>query len=199
MGVTARQIPLSVPILYVMTDERPNRTPAVVMAATSKLEPGGAVTSGVNMGAESRLSTIRQAVQELHDASLEQFRQLLIARNSSSHRTILDGLFEDEAAVEVADAMATDASGRGLPGMAKLIRAGVKFGIITIIATIIGAPVEHEVYDFMGWNPPPVQVVRQMSPRQLDQLAQDIEHQMEQWEQRQEADRDHGPGRKAEG
>jgi len=42
------------------------------------------------------------------------------------------------------------------------------------------------------------QVVRQMSPRQLDQLAQDIEHQMEQWEQRQRVDHSHDPGRKPE-
>lgn len=186
------------PILYVMTDERPNRTPVVAMAATSRLEAGGAVTSGVNMRAESRLSTIRQAVQELHDASLEEFRQLLIVRISSSDPTILDGLPEDEAAVEAVDALATDASGSGLPGMAKLIRAGAKFGMITIIAAIISTPVEHEVDDFMGWNPPPVQVVRQMSSRQLDQLAQDIEHQMEQWERNQEAVRHHEPGRNAE-
>ena len=82
--------------------------------------------------------------------------------------------------------------------MARLIRAGARWGIITIIAAIIGVPVEHAVDDFMDWNPPTVQVVQQMSRSQLDQLAQDIEHQLEQWEQHQEHASHDRPGRRAE-
>jgi hypothetical protein len=182
-------------ILDVMTDERPNRTPNVAMASTSKPEPGRTVTSSINMGAESRFAAIREAVQELHDASVEEFRQLLMARISSSDGIRFYDIAEDQAVV---DALVSGASARGLPRVAKLIRAGARFGIITIIAAIISAPVDHEVNDFMGWNPPTVQVVKQMSPNQLDQLARDIERQMEQWEQRQEPASHDRPGRKAQ-
>jgi hypothetical protein len=162
------------------------------MAPTSKPEPGRAVTSGMNMGADSRFAAIRAAVQELHDASLEEFRQLLMARIESADGFDFYGIAEDQAGV---DALASGASADGLPGVARLIRAGARWGIVTIIAAIIGVPVDHAVGDFMGWNPPTVQVVQQMSPGQLDQLAQDIERQLEQWEQRQGDTGHDRPGR----
>ena len=165
------------------------------MAPTSKPEPGRAVTSVMNMGAESRFAAIRAAVQELHDASVEEFRQLVMSRIESSDGIRFYDLAEDQAAV---DALASGASAGGLPRVARLIRAGARWGIITIIAAIIGVPVEHAVDDFMGWNPPTVQVVQQMSRSQLDQLAQDIEHQLEQWEQHQEHASHDRPGRRAE-
>jgi hypothetical protein len=182
-------------ILDFMTDERPNRTPDVAMAPTSKPGPGRTVTTGMNMGAESRFAAIRAAVQELHDASVEEFRQLLLTRIRSSDGIGFYGIAEDQAAV---DALASGASTGGLPEVARLIRAGARWGIITIIAAIIGVPVGHVVDDFMGWNPPTVQVVQQMSPSQLDQLAQDIERRLEQWEQRQEHANHDRPGRRAE-
>jgi hypothetical protein len=44
---------------------------------------------------------------------------------------------------------------------------------------LIGVAVEHEVNDLMGWTPP-ITIVRQMSPSQLDELSHQILQQLEQ-------------------
>jgi hypothetical protein len=38
----------------------------------------------------------------------------------------------------------------------------------------------------MGWAPPPITIVRQMSPSQMDELSHQILQQLEQMHQRQE-------------
>jgi hypothetical protein len=46
--------------------------------------------------------------------------------------------------------------------------------------------VEHEVNDLLGWAPPPITVVRLMSPSQMDELSHQIFQQLEQMRQWQE-------------
>ena len=58
---------------------------------------------------------------------------------------------------------------------------------MTIIASLIGVAVEHEVNGLMGWTPPPITIVRQMSPSQMDELSHQILQQLEQmrrWQER---------------
>jgi hypothetical protein len=54
---------------------------------------------------------------------------------------------------------------------------------VVVIASLIGVAVEHEVNDLMGWTPPPITIVRQMSPTQLDELSHQILQQLEQMHQ----------------
>ena len=56
---------------------------------------------------------------------------------------------------------------------------------MTIIASLIGVAVEHEANDLMGWTPPPITIVWQMSPSQMDELSHQIIQQLEQMHQRQ--------------
>jgi hypothetical protein len=109
----------------------------------------------------SGYGTIRDAVQELHDASLEDLRRLLAEYDRATAPT-------------------------GMPSLAKLIRAGAKFGIVTIIAAIIGAPVTYEESNLLHWTPPSITVVQQMSPTQMDELAHQIERHLEQVARREE-------------
>jgi hypothetical protein len=78
-----------------------------------------------------------------------------------------------------------------MPDVAKLIRAAAKFGIVTITAAIISSPVNNEESSLMHWTPPSISKVRQMSPAQMDELACQIEHQLEQLEQQHEHERKH--------
>lgn len=79
--------------------------------------------------------------------------------------------------------------------VARLVSLGSRWIVLTIIASLIGAPVEHRVEDFMGWDKPPVTIVRQLTPTQVDKLAQEILRQMEQRERDRRAhghlDREH--------
>jgi hypothetical protein len=90
------------------------------------------------------------------------------------------------------DALAARVEVAGMPSLAKLIKAAAKFGALTIIAAIISGPVDNAERSLLGWTPPPVRVVRQMSPAQMDELARQVERKFEQWERRQDSSGHHG-------
>lgn len=68
--------------------------------------------------------------------------------------------------------------------VAPLLRAAAKWGVLTIIAALIGTAVDHEANDLMGWTPPSIIIVRQMSPAQMDELSHQIIQQLEQMRRR---------------
>ena len=71
--------------------------------------------------------------------------------------------------------------------VAHLLRAREpKWRVVTIIASLIGVAVEHEVNDPYGLDTTPITIVRQMSPSQMDELSHQIIQQLEQMHQRQE-------------
>src|SRR5712691_5829595 len=165
-AVTARKTPSSIPRsrlvniaitgLIGMSDV-PESPPAASLRGESSLTAGGVIQGGAHLRGEGRLvagGTIRDAVQELHDSSREQLRQLLI-QLSQAPRTIvaIDGHDED---------LAAQAESSGMPSVAKLIRAAAKFGIVTVIAAIISGPVSNEEDSIMHWTPPPVTKIQQM-------------------------------------
>ena len=123
------------------------------------------------------MGDIRDAVQELRDSSLEELRRLL-AGYSRAHKA---GDTTDTG-ILAAKVGTTTRMGK----VAHLLRAGAKWGVVTIIASLIGVAVEHEVNDLMGWTPPPITIVRQMSPSQMDELSHQILQQLEQMQPRQE-------------
>jgi hypothetical protein len=114
-----------------------------VIRGSATLQGQGTIVAG---------GTVRDAVQELRDASREELSRLLDLYN------------RDRAKLAGAETMATEAEATGLSGLAKLIRAGAKFGIMTIIAAIISGPVNYEESNLMHWTPPPITTVQQMSP-----------------------------------
>jgi len=125
------------------------------MSATATLTVGG----------------VRAAVQELRDSSLEDLRRLLAEyslANQAGEATDVDALARK---VETTTRMVT---------VARLLRAGAKWGAITIIAALISSVVDHAVNYLMGWTPPSITVVRQMSPAQVDELSQQIVQRLEQ-------------------
>jgi hypothetical protein len=78
-----------------------------------------------------------------------------------------------------------------MPGLARLIRAGARFGIMTIIAAVISGPVSNVESALMHWTPPSISKVQQMSPAQMDELSRQIELHLEQMARRQEAEHEH--------
>jgi hypothetical protein len=56
----------------------------------------------------------------------------------------------------------------------------VRFGIASILAAIISGPVTEAESNLFGWTPPSVTVIRQMSPKQMDELAREMEQHIEQ-------------------
>jgi hypothetical protein len=127
---------------------------------------GGVTLKPMRISGTLTVEGIRDAVQELHDASLDDLRRLLAELDRASETT-------------------------GMPSLAKLIRAGAKFGITTIIAAIISGPVTYEESNLLHWTPPSITVVQQMSPAQMDKLARQIERHLEEMAHRQEARREH--------
>ncbi len=139
-------------------------TPGVVIDQIYAV--GGITLPPMRISATLTADGIRDAVQELHDATLEELRRLLAEYDRG-----------------------TDAT--GMPSLAKLIRAGAQFGIMTIIAAIISGPVTYKEGEFLHWAPPSITVVQQMSPAQMDELAHQIERHLEQMARRQEARKHH--------
>jgi hypothetical protein len=140
---------------------------------------GGRFGPVVELSGEGRiLGAVRAAVQELRDSSQDDLSQILAEIRALRAQQLVQPT--------AAAAVAVSAESRGMPRLGELVRARAKWGVITILAAIIGAGVEHEVYALAGWNPPSITVVRQMSRAQMDELAQQIEHQLEQWERSQQ-------------
>jgi hypothetical protein len=127
---------------------------------------GGVTLPHMRISGTLTVGGIRDAVQELHDASLEELRRLLAEYDRATETT-------------------------GMPSLAKLIRAGAQFGIMTIIAAIISGPVTYEESNLLHWTPPSITVVQRMSPAQMDELARQIERHLEQMARRQEVRREH--------
>lgn len=168
-------------ILGGMPDE-PEVTPTVSIGGQSRLTAGGVIPRSATLRGEGTTvagGTVRDAVQELRDSSLEELRRLL------------DLYIRDPANVAAVETLAAQAETTGMPSLAKLIRAGAKFGIMTIIAAIIGGPVNNEESNLMHWTPPSITKVQQMSPAQMDELSRQIERHMEQMARRQEAEHEH--------
>jgi hypothetical protein len=145
---------------------------------------GMTATATVTMSATATLTVgaIRDAVQELRDSSLEELRRLLAEydrANKAEHTA-------DSSALAAHAAETT-----GMPSLAKLIRAGAQFGIMTIIAAVISGPVTYEESNLLHWTPPSITVVQQMSPAQMDELARQIERHLEQMARRQETKHRH--------
>lgn len=125
---------------------------------------------------------IRAVVQDLHDSSPEELSRL---RDAIQEAERAEGIANPDnlaAKVETTTRMAT---------FARLLRSGARFGLVAIIASAIGAPVQYGVDDLMGWTPPSVTIVRQMSPAQMDELSHDIVEQLKQMQERQERQERH--------
>jgi hypothetical protein len=146
----------------------------------------GMTEDGRLMLYQMKYDRVRSAVQELHDVSRDDFHRQWSAWSGwlasdpvVRRRALL--VRRDEA-----EALAHEAEKSRMPNLAKLVRAGAKFGIVTIIAAIISGPVNQAEADIMGWTPPSITQIRQMSPAQMDELSRQIEHQLDQWELSQE-------------
>jgi hypothetical protein len=142
---------------------------------------GGLALPYFRTSATLTVGGIRDAVQELRDSSLEELRRLLAEydRANKAGHTV-------DSTVLAAHAETT-----GMPSLAKLIRAGAKLGIMTIITAIISGPVNYEESNLLHWTPPSITVIQQMSPAQMDELARQIERHLEQMARRQEARHEH--------
>jgi hypothetical protein len=140
---------------------------------------GGVTMPALRLAGRGRLTMddVRCAVQELRFSSLEELKRLL-EEYAKAHR-VGDTADTDTLAskVEIKTNMVH---------VARLLRSAAKWGIATIIAAIISVPVEQGVEDLMGWTPPSITIVRQMSPTQIDELSHQILRQLEQARQRQE-------------
>jgi ribosomal protein L29 len=142
-----------------------------MIAGSAVSDSSAAALSGVGM---LSAGNVRAAAQELRDSSREELQRLL------------DLYLRDRAQVAVAEILAAHAETAGKPSLARVIRAGFKFGIMTIIAAVISGPVSHEEGRLMHWTPPPITVVRQMSPAQMDELSHQILRELEKVKQRHE-------------
>ena len=164
--------------ILVRMPEVPPVPAGVTISAGAHLSGEGSLTAGGTISAAAHLSgmgtlttgSIRAAVQELHDSSVEELRRLLtefLLAQKAGVSTDTDNL-----------AVKVETKAR-MVSVARVLRAGAKWGIVTIIASLIGVGVEHEVNDFMGWTPPPITIVQQMSPAQMDELSHQIIQQIE--------------------
>ena len=161
-----------------MPDE-PEVQPGASMRGEGRLTAGRVIRGSATLQGQGTIvagGTVRDAVQELRDSSREELSRLLDLYN------------RDRAQLAGAETVATQAETTGMPGLAKLIRAGAKFGIMTIIAAIISGPVNNEESNLMHWTPPPITKVQQMSPVQMDELTRQIERYLEQMAHRQEVE-----------
>ena len=158
--------------------------PAVSMHGEGRLAAGGVLRVGAaaTLRGEGTLvagGTVRAAVQELRDSSREELERLL------------DLYIRDRAHAAVTETLAAQAETTGMPGLARLIRAGASFGIMTIIAAIISGPVSNAEISLMHWTPPSISKIQQMSPAQMDELSRQIEQHLEQMARRREAEHEH--------
>jgi hypothetical protein len=151
--------------------------PAATLAGEGSLTAGGTISAGALLSGVGTLTTggVRAAIQELRDSSLEELRRLLAECYGA--RKAGDTLDTDLLAAKVETTTK-------MINVAKLLRAGAKWGVVTIIASLIGVAVTHEANDFMGWTPPPITIVRQMSPAQMDELSRQIIHHLQEMQQR---------------
>jgi hypothetical protein len=143
------------------------------------LTGGGTISAAAQLSGVGTLTVggIRAAVQELHDSSVEELLRLLtefLAAQRAGGSTDARNL---AAKVETTTRMVS---------VARVLRAGAKWGIVTIIASLIGVGIEHEVNDLMGWTPPSITIVHQLSPAQMDELSRQIIQQIELIYQRQD-------------
>ena len=135
---------------------------------------GGLTLPAMGLSGAVTVSDIRDAIQELLASNLEELRRLL-AEYYRDHKA---GNTSDS------DVLAVQVETTAKMGkVARLVRAAAKWGAVTIIASLIGAGVDHEVSDLIGWTPPPITIVRQMSPSQVDELSHQIYRQLEQMRQ----------------
>jgi len=140
---------------------------------------GGRTLPAMRISATAMLTVhdIRCVVDELRESSLEELRRLL----DDYLRTHKAGDNTD------ADALATRVKNKtNMAKVAGLVRVAAKWGVITIIAAVIGSGVDHEMGELMGWTPPSITVVRQMSPSQLDELSHQIMQQLQHRRERHE-------------
>jgi hypothetical protein len=137
---------------------------------------GGIALPPIGLSGTLTVADVRDAVQELCSVGFVELRRLLAEyyqAGKAGHTTDTDTL---AAKVETTTRMVK---------VARLLRVGAKWGAVTILASLIGAPVDHEVSDLMGWTPPPITIVVKMSPAQRDELSHQILQQLEQMYQRQ--------------
>jgi hypothetical protein len=137
---------------------------------------GGIALPPIGLSGTLTVADVRDAVQELCSVGVVELRRLLAEyyqAGKAGHTTDSDTL---AAKVETTTRMVK---------VARLLRVGAKWGAVTILASLIGAPVDHEVSDLMGWTPPPITIVVEMSPAQRDELSHQILQQLEQMYQRQ--------------
>jgi len=144
--------------------------PGAILSGQGSLNIGG-VSHATTLSGTGTLtvSGVRAAVQELRDSSLEELRRLV------------DEYRQAHQAAGTIDILATKVETTTRMGnVARLLRTAAKWGVVTIIAALIGAGVDHEVADLMGWTPPPITIVRQMSAAQMDELSREIVEHLEQ-------------------
>ena len=126
---------------------------------------GGITLPAMRLSGMLTLGDIRDAVQELRDSSLEELRRLL-AGYSRAYKA------GDTTDTDILAAKVGTTTRMSM--VAHLLRAGAKWGVVTIYREPDRRCGEHEVNDLMGWTPPPITVVRQMSPSQMDELSHQI-------------------------
>jgi hypothetical protein len=141
------------------------------LSGEGSLTAGGAIAPAAQLSGVGTLTAggIRAAVQELHDSSVEELKRLLTEFLATQRAG---------GSTDAADLPAKVETTTSMVSVARVLRAGAKWGIATIIAALIGAGIEHEANDFMGWTPPSITVVRQMSPAQMDELSRQIMQQI---------------------
>jgi hypothetical protein len=153
-------------------DLRPVTVGGLHLSGKGTLTAGGPISPGAQLSGVGTLTAggIRAAVQEIHDSSVEELKRLLtefIAAQSAGNTADAGDL---AAKVETTTRMVS---------VARLLRAGTKWGIVTILASLIGLGFEHEANDLMGWTPPSITIVQQMSHAQMDELSHQILQQIE--------------------
>jgi len=145
--------------------------------STQIVAEGALALPPLRLSGSLTVTDIWDAVQELRDSIVDELRRLI----AEYYRDNRAGLTTDSDIL----AAKVEATTR-MVKVARLLRAGAKWGAVTIIASLIGVAVDHEVSDLMGWTPPSVTIVRQMSPHQVDELSHQILHQLEQMRKRYE-------------
>jgi hypothetical protein len=150
--------------------------------------PHGAVFGGRATGKSHAvaewLGYVQDAVQEMHDSSRADLELL-------SSRLVVYWEAKTTAVPLPAETVAAEAEKAGLSAVAKLVRAGAKFGIASIIAAIISGPIVNEEGNLLHWTPPPISVVQAMSPQQMEELTRQIVQQVEQQIEKDEHQGDH--------
>jgi hypothetical protein len=178
--------------ILVRMPDRPKIPP--MTGGGARLSGEGSLTAGGTIAPAAQLSGvgmltatgIRAAVQDLHDSSVEELKRLLAEFLAAQ---------KAEGSADVSNLAAEVETTTRMVSVARVLRAGAKWGIATIIAGLIGIGIEHEANDFMGWTPPSITIVQQMSPAQMDELSREIMHQIDLRRGTEERDPPADPGR----